>query len=756
MRVRYSGASLLAIAVALACAPTGAAQQSAASATKAVEDTLVLEEVVVTATRRTEKLQSVPIAVTAITGDALATQQQVDVTSLARTVPNLNIAPFPGDNSNATISLRGQVSIDNTPNVDPAVGLYLDGVYLARSSGGNLSLIDIERVEVLRGPQGTLFGRNTIGGALNIIPKRPTQHLEGSVEASYGNYNAWKLVGVVNVPVSEQVAVRFAGSHTERDGFAHSRLTGNQLNADNTDYIRGSVSLALTEGWDVLLTGDYTSFTNEGQWTTLASLAPAGSGFIGLISQGKDNGAAYVAPFTKHPDTTTTGPYSSKTYGGSATVTGELGDWATLKSITAYREAKRDNRNNDLDGTPYVFLQQLNDDMKQSQFSQELQLFGTALDDRLDWITGGYYFRENSDLITRSRFVFGRPGATPVENVTDGRDIINSSASLFAQLSYKITPEFALTAGARHVWDARDITLRNRTQLAATGTAIVCGNSAASLPDCRVDVKKATFDYTPFTVGLNYTPASDRLFYVKWSRGFRSGGFNTRATNSMALSPFNPERVDSYEGGVKLDFGRSFRFNAAAYHSKFTDIQFVANIPVNVGGVVNTAAIVQNAGSARVNGLETEATLLLGNLRLNGSLGLIDAKYTSILPTVVAVTKDSPFQQTPDLTWSLSADYDIPVSFGNIHLHGDYSYKDEVAYSAVPPSDPANLLPSYALINAMATVSLDQSGLELSVWGRNLANKKYLSRTLDLGALGVVSGFPGDPRTYGVTARYRF
>lgn len=755
MRAMHIGASLL-TAVVLLPASGASAQQADPTPGKAPAETATLEEIVVTATRRTEKLQEVPIAVTAITGDALASQQQVDVSSLARTVPNLNIAPFPGDNSNATISLRGQVSLDNTPNVDPAVGLYLDGVYLARSSGGNLSLVDIERVEVLRGPQGTLFGRNTIGGAMNIIPKRPSQKLEGLVEASYGNYNAWKLVGMINAPVSDQVAVRFAGSHTERDGFARSRLTGNQLNADNTDYIRGSVSLTPAEGWDILLTGDYTSFTNEGQWTTLASLAAGGAGFIGLISQGKDNGAAYVAPYTNRPYTDTTGPYSSKTYGGSATVTGELGDWATLKSITAYREAKRDNRNNDLDGTPYVFLQQLNDDMVQSQFSQEVQLFGTALDDRLDWITGGYYFRENSDLITRSRFVYGRPGATAVENVTDGRDIINSSASLFTQLGYKITPEFTVIAGARHVWDARDLTLRNRTQLAATGVAIACGNSASSLPDCRVDVKKATFDYTPFTVGLNYSPASDRLFYVKWSRGFRSGGFNTRATNSMALSPFNPERVDSYEGGVKLDFGRSVRLNAAAYHSKFTDIQFVANIPVNVGGVTTAAAIVQNAGSARVNGVEAEATLLLGNLRLNGSLGVIDAKYTSISPTVVAVAKNSPFQQTPDLTWSVSADYDIPVSVGGIHLHADYSYKDEVAYAAVPPSGPANLRPSYALINAMATLSLDESGLEVSLWGRNLANKKYLSRTLDLTSLGLVSGFPADPRTYGVSARYRF
>lgn len=756
MGIHYSGASLLAIAVALSCVPAGSAQSMAASVAKGGEEAPVLDEIVVTATRRTERLQSVPIAVTAITGDAMAAQQQLDVSSLARSVPNLNISSFPGDNSNASISLRGQVNIDNTPNVDPAVGLYLDGVYLARSSGANLSLIDIERVEVLRGPQGTLFGRNTIGGAMNIIPKRPGRDLEGSMEASYGNYNAWKLAGMINVPVSDRIAVRVAGSHSERDGFARSRLTGNQLNADNTDYVRGSLSLSLADGWEVLLTGDYTSVRNDGQWITLAKLLPAGAGFIGLISQGKDNGAAYVDPYTNRPASTTSGPYRSRTYGGSATVTGDLGDWATVKSITAFRGSQRDNQNNDLDGTPYVFLQQLNDDMNQHQFSQEIQLYGKALNDRLDWITGGYYFRENSDLITRSRFVYGRPGAVPVENVTDGRDMINGSTSLFAQLGYKISADFTLIAGARHVWDTRDITLRNRTQLAATGTTILCGNSAASPPDCRVDVKEANFTYTPFTVGLNYAPASDRLFYVKWSRGFRSGGFNTRATNSLALTPFNPEQVDSYEGGVKLDFGRSVRVNLAAYHSKFSDIQFVANIPVNVGGTVTTAAIIQNAGSARVNGVEVETTLLLGNLRLNGSLGAIDAKYTSLMPTVVAVTKDSPFQQTPDLTWSLSADYEIPVSFGGIRVHGDYSYKGEVAYAAAPPSDPANLLPGFALINAMATLSLDRSGLEFSLWGRNLANKKYLSRTLDLGALGIITGFPGDPRTFGLTARYRF
>lgn len=273
-----------------------------------------------------------------------------------------------------------------------------------------------------------------------------------------------------------------------------------------------------------------------------------------------------------------------------------------------------------------------------------------------------------------------------------------------------------------------------------------------TVPDCSFPLPKKSFDYVPFTIGLNYKPGPNALIYAKWSRGFRSGGQNTRGKSADTLFPFGPERVDSYELGAKFEIARQFRVNAAVFQSDFDDIQILTSVASSVGtlDIIN-----QNAGKARIRGLEFEGEAVFGPLRLNASLALLDAKFKRLDPGVIGLVLDSPFTLTPKTTFSLSGDYDIPMDFGEIVLHADYAWRSRAFFLAVPPNDPINQQKSYGLLNASVTVNVGDN-ISVAAFGKNLADKKYFNRTTGIPALGFASAYPGDPRTYGVSATYRF
>ncbi|HMO74617.1 MAG TPA: TonB-dependent receptor [Sphingopyxis sp.] len=718
-----------------------------------------VQDIIVTATRRAERLQDVPIAVTALSGESLSAQGIDSVQDVQRATPSLNIAPFPGDPGTASVSLRGLVATEALPTVDPAVGLYLDGVYIARATGANLNLIDVERVEVLRGPQGTLFGRNTIGGAINIVTKRPTNEFEGEVSAGYGNHDAWNLSGVVNIPAGDRLALRFAASHSQRDGFAKSALTGLPLAVDNTEYLRGQIAYQLTDNWDILLSADYSDTRfRGGQWVTPVAQTGTAALIVNTQPPAGDSPADYNQPFTNRPPSQVTGLYRNTVWGVGGTITGEM-DAITFKAIIGYRNLDKHLTGNDLDGTPYTLLQQIYGDDRQNQVSTEFQLFGRAFDDRLDWIVGAYYFSE--DGVNDSRAHFLAPFV-----VTQGRtygESNNTSLSFFGQFTFRLTEELRLTAGARYVHDTRQLTSRNLNYAGAdTDVVASCGSALATAPVCEINLKPAKFNYVPFTVGLDYKPVPDVMLFAKYTQGYRAGGFNLRGNDLLGLAPFGPEKVRSIEGGVKADlFDRMLRLNLTAYNSKYTAIQLSGNIPnfdLN-GDFIGNSAVIQNAGSARINGVEAEATLVLGGLTLGQTIGHTDHKYTSIAPTAVGVTLASPPLLSPAWTASTTVDYKLPTSFGSVSLHGDYSYRSRVFFASQPRTNPA--LPElsqagYGLFGAVLTVHLDNPDLDISAWVRNIGNKKYNQRSVDFTALGFMSYFPGDPRTYGVRATYRF
>lgn len=709
-----------------------------------------LEEIVVTAQRREEKLQDVPVSVTAVTAAKLEAQGVSSVQSLQRLAPALSIANFPGDNLTASISLRGLFSSDGLPTVDPTVGIYLDGVYIARATGANLNMIDVERVEVLRGPQGTLFGRNTIGGAINIVTAKPKDEFGGSVEVGYGNYDAFKAQGVVNAPLTENIAVRLVGMHREHDGYARSSITGAQLNRDNTEYFRGSLAWQLDDNWDLLVVGDYsgTKFRG-GQWVVPVATFGTADTLIKLLSGGTDNGANYTGlPISNRPATIGHGTYNGRVWGVGGTLTGQVGD-VTVKTIVAYRDLYRLHTGTDLDGTPYPILDSQDLLDTQHQLSTELQFSGKSLADRLNWIVGAYYFEESGRNFSHAHSL---RGILPNRNVTEGRSE-NTSTSFFGQATFNLTDALRFTAGVRWVRDTRLLDSRNLSETPA-GVFVRCNLVIATAPLCITLLPQAKFKYVPFTVGLDYRVNPDTLIYAKLSRGYRAGGYNLRGSDINALSFFGPERVDSYEVGFKADLlDRRLRFNLAAYHSNYTNIQLTAVIGTSSGGITST---VQNAGEGRINGVEGEVTAVLGALTVGASYGYIDAKYTKLLPTVNSVRLESPFQLTAKHSLNLDADYTAQLGGGSkLILHADYAYKSRVNFASIPPANPANTQGPVGLFGARATVAMD-NGLSVSVWGQNLGNEKYLLRTLNIEAIGSVNGSPGDPRTFGVTASYKF
>lgn len=743
---RYTQLDRLCSGLAMAAATLAATPSFAQSASESASVSQGgLEEIVVTATRREERLQNVPVAVTALTSQALEQRQINDVQGLQNSTPTLNMTTQ-GDRSSVALSLRGQSTNDNVSSIDPAVGVYLDGVYIARTTGGNLNFIDVERVEVLRGPQGTLFGRNTIGGAVNITTKLPTDAFEGSISAGYGNYNAWNVTTIANLPITEGIAFRAVGYHSERDGFARSTITGAKLNGENIDYVRGALSFDLSSSWNLTLTGDYTHSKNDGTWITLLKALPAADARVGTISRGMDTASNYVDRFATRVANTTDGPNTSENWGFGATITGEIGA-VHVKSITSYREMHRFLPQFDQDGTPYELLQ-LTNKIDQNQFSQEVQFYGNLFDDRLDWIVGAYYFEESA--VDRVDQHFGFP-INANWSITNGF-FKNKSASIFGQLEFHLSDQFSVVAGARYVKDTREITWRNRVAGPDTDDLLSCLTAGGVLPTCAVTPPKAKFDYVPFTLDLNYKATGDILLYGKFSRGFRAGGFNSRANAARALSPFGPERVDSYELGLKADIAQILRFNAAVFQSEFSNIQFTTAQPDGLGG---STLVIDNAGKARIKGVEVEAVLSIDRLRLNANLGVIDAKYTQIEPTAVGITKNSKFPYTPKVTYGFGASYSISTGFGGVELNADYSWRTKIAYALTPPQDPANIGEAYGLLNGKITLRL-QSGIEVSAWGKNLTNKRYVVRITDLAAAGFLNNYPGDPRTYGVTARYRF
>jgi iron complex outermembrane recepter protein len=786
---------------------SGAAQAQSAPAEEETADQGGIAEIIVTARKSSENIQSVPVAVTALSADDLASKQVLEVTDLARTAPSLTVSTGgTGPASIIYLAIRGQAQ--NSPNSlsDSSVGIYMDGVYVARPIVGNLGFLDMASAEVLRGPQGTLFGRNTTGGALNLTSNRPGDEYEGMLKVGFGNYNYKSIEGMVNAPLSDAVGLRIAGRYGTRDGYFRNNQIGYPQGSIDKDFVlRGTLVIAPVESnLKLTVIGDFVRYADDGNATAVAAINPAvlslpaygafiNSEFAQFVSAAQL--PAFTAANSKWTDTFSrpqTGDSqidklqnNNRVNAISGTLEWDLGG-VNVKSITAYRKSFTDD-SLDLHGfpttvnpfTPFLpnatsaFISTYNNE----QFSEELQLSGSA--GALDWQTGVYYFKESGDEQSRA-FILGG-----VQSARTLSDYSSRSVGAFAQVNYNVTDALRVTGGLRYTWDKRTIDRHSTNNWRLPDNLEVCtvgpntGLTAAAAP-CT-DPRSASFKYPAWTLGADYR-VSDQLFlYAKTSGASMSGGFNSRFVPAPFTQQFEPEKVRDAEVGFKGDFlDRRLRTNMAFFYAKQSNVQRIVNALVGT----TLTQFVTNTGKVNAKGFEFEGTALpWDGMELTGSLSYLDAKYvrgsrtenqgTALVPILVDRSGE-PVTQAPKWTWNVGATQTFPTSFGEVSLHADYAYIADRAMDAatartlaqggtqaninnVAIANAASIIKGYGLLNGRIAIKFDDPGIELAFWGRNLTNQAWFTNVFNnYTGLGATVQYQGAPRTYGATATIKF
>lgn len=677
-----------------------------------------VEEVVVTARRSEESLQTTPIAVTALTADAIEDLRIQDIDGIQYIAPNLVISR---SHSGSSISLRGQVQGNSDSSADQSVGLYLDGVYVARQIGAISDLIDVERIEVLHGPQGTLFGRNTTGGALNVIHNKPAREFGANIELGVGNYNQQQAAMMVNVPVVDnQLSVRLAGKMSKHDGYGDNVFLNRDVGDKDNLALRFSALYEPESNWSLLLTADYMDMQNNGPTTNLLTA------FDSSLPPGVDISPYINTPYHKTQSELET--FEEVTaWGTSATLTVDI-NGLEFKSISAYRNL--DNSTfTDFDNTPLPLF----DNGTQAdidQFTQEFQLTGTSGD--LDWITGLYYFVEDGN----ERF-------TPLKGLVNlYGEFEHTSYAAFVQGNYAINDKLRITAGLRYTDDKRELRANN---VIAGGCAI----APALVQDpvnCIADTD-VSFDYLSHTLSADYQLSDSVFLYARTSVGRKSGGISKTIGT---LTQFDPEKITDYEVGFKSDFfDKKLRVNASAFLAFYENMQRPIT-KVDDNG--NPVSFTDSVGEAEIPGIELQLVAVpFDGFELTANVGLIDPEYKEFTDAT-GDRSDEPFTHVSKKTWNLAATYTKDVSFGYYKLHADYGYQSEKYYF---PNERARE-PGYGLLGANATVHFEQNDIDLTVWGKNLTDEDYNGYILDFSARGYVTGYPGAPKTYGVSVQKYF
>ena len=706
-----------------------------------------VQDIVVTAQRREESLQRTPVAVTALTAQELRTQNITTVADIARVAPNLTISSYSYNaptNTIPIIYIRGVGQQDPAIYSDPGVPVYVDGVYVARSAGGAIDLPDVQRVEVLRGPQGTLFGKNAVGGAVNIVTRTPGASPATRIDLTAGNYHLWELRGFIDVKASDTLGISLAFDAKREDGWGKRLdLSGGVLGRlGDQRHLSGRVKLRWTptDRLTIDLAGDYTYYQDTAgpsqtlilpaslvNWNNLVG-TPLGT----LVTPATSASGKYDN-YSENPQ-----PAHDRIAGISATIAYDLGE-VTLKSITAYRHATQ-LFSRDADSGPAKYFE-ISRSSRQSQFTQEVQLGGKVLDDKFDFIVGAFYLYDNSSELNTA---FIAPGLAPLGRGPDiSRDYddhqITKSWAAFAQATWHIVPRLNFTAGIRYTNDRKDATVF----VDSPDTHIIY------VPTTTVG---DTWDaWTPH-FSLDYQVTDQVMLYASASRGYKSGGFNERPKNLIALTEFNPETDWSYEAGIKSDlFDHHVRANVAVFRSDYRNIQLTRQTMI-AGQPVSD---INNVAGARIQGVEAELTLVpVRDFQISASVGYLDDKYTELQPGAIVTAVDKiPYVST--WTASVSARYAIDLGgAGKLTPSVNFAYRSG---SNVQPHNTAfAFLPAHGLLGARVTYAPDHGPWDLAVYATNLTNSRYLASVGDSSGSGNIYMLYGKPLEVGATFSVHF
>lgn len=734
MTVHYNKRSVAAALLASTCFATSALAQTAEKGT--VADQTGLEQIVVTAQKRSESVQDIPLAVTAVGGEALRDRQVSSVESLSSIAPSINFGNYGGS---ARIAVRGIGFDTATPGAEGRVAYHLDGVYISRPSAQMGTFYDIERIEVLRGPQGTLYGRNATGGSINVISRAPTEVPSGYANITVGNYGRVAIESALSGQITEGASARMAVMSNNRNGYGKNEYSGKDI--DDANQRGGRVTLRLKPAADVTvdLSADY--YRENDHAYALHYMGQYGTTVLKGVTLGGS------APSQLRDINSEFEPENQReAYGYSGTVSWDLGA-ATLKSISAYRHSDFGIKN-DLDETDqqlaiFTFYE------RARQYSQELQLSGKT--DRLNWLVGAYYFNEwifGGDQVARNLRVVGGPNFLTNGLIAEGVTRTRAMAG-YGQIDYSVLDNLKLILGARY--NHERISINDTFQL----DFVRPFNPNSTIIPQPTFPRTDTTSNNAFTpkFGVEYSLNEDAILYATVSKGFKSGGFNL----AINVPAFKPESIWAYESGLKLTTAdRRLRANLAAFYYKYTNLQ--------VTKIVSTQAITENAAAANLYGGELELTALpTEKVQLDGSISYLHARYKDyksvdpVRPTLGLLNLEgNQLIQAPEWTVNAGAQFRQPVGTGSVTLRGEMNFMSRMYFSAFnvdQVSQKAN-----AKFNAFLSWANDDSRWKASLFVRNITDK--ITRTSGLVASATygspITGSISAPRTFGVMVGYSF
>jgi iron complex outermembrane receptor protein len=742
-----------------------------------------LEQVIVTARRTEETVQEVPLAISALSAEMLETRGVARMNDLVQQTPSVTSVGVSGRTTVVNFGIRGQRNTDVLPTVDPSVIVYIADVPQMRGYGlGALGSLDVQTVEVLKGPQGTLFGRSTTGGAIVITPSAPTQDLTASVSVGVGNYDRKMARAIVNAPITDTIAARIAVQSEKSDGTVDNRgPIGRDSWASRDELVwRGSLQFTPTDALTSTFYTDGYQADDSGAAVDVTNINSALHNGIVTASGGPNSlfGGAFRAMFDRfNADVAADGdPYSARTelpashsrltiYGVSNTTTYELSDSLSLKNIAGYRYIDVDDYW-DLDGTSAPLLA-VNNIATTHQYSEEFQVSGTV-GSQFDWIAGLFWMREYSPDYSYTT-AFDAFNLGPANASQTGTNADNNSRSVFGQVIYHFTDDLNLTVGARWNRDYREIRtsslfapVAGRNALGGRCTIQFADGSFAPDSNCSRE-EHEVFTEPSYNITLDYHLDADQLVYVAHRHGYRSGGFNGRAADADSFAPFQPEIVDDLEVGYKGDLdlaGRPLRINTALFYSDYQDIQRLISTLTSSGQL---ASSIINAASATLYGGELEVTWLpLDSLQVDLFFSYLHAEYDEWLdpnnPNPAKRDKSDYKFAAPTRSGGLTVRYTLPTpaEFGELSIQGNVYAQSETELS--DENGPGNTQSGYNLIGARIDwQDVLGSKLKLSLWGKNLNNTEYESGGVNTNDnLGYYMAYPGTPRAWGLDATYEF
>ena len=775
------------------------------------------QEIVVTARRRNELLLNVPVAVTAYSGEQLNRQGALDITDIADTTPNVTLEVSRGTNSTLSPFIRGIGQQDPVAGFEQGVGLYLDDVYLNRPQAAVLDIYDVDRIEVLRGPQCTLYGRNTIGGAIKYVTRRiGTDGPHIGMRANLGTHGQLDLIGKASTPLTKSLLVSVAAARLSNLGFGRN-LTTNQRNY-NKDIIatRGTIEFVPSDSVFFRLSGDYTwdDSNPRGGHRLIPSLCTTTCGLTAatgaVLSDVFDTQGALNDP-------------KQRVRAGGVSLWGEIGlnDWLKFRTITAYRKDKSFTPI-DFDATPAVDVD-VPAIYRNHQFSQEFQL--VADKGPLQGVAGFYYLNASAFDVFDVRLYTTLSALLPGFTAATRGDVDTKTWAAFGDLTYDFSPQWSVSVGGRYTNDKRHAKVF-RQSLFRGGSPELGGVNGftVGIPIPAIFGASVTSNFdgrrtdTAFTprASVQFKPNPNHNLYLSYSRGFKGGGFDPRGQTTACLAPtggacnadqifdfmaFDPEKVDSYEAGWKASlFDRRLQLALAVFQANYNDVQVPGSFGAVINGVPNFVGVTTNAGKARFRGVELETNWRVAQdlgtpgdrLNFAGTLGFLDAKYlkyTTVVtfdpithlpltrPIELDIADFRKIQNTPKWTLSGTVDYDTPAFGGRLNANTTLSYRSSSQQFELPI--PGLDQGGFALWDANIIWRSPDTRYEFGLHAKNLANKKYLVSGYNflrqdpfsgqfilangtpgisstLGQTGVLTGFYGNPRQVFVSAAFNF